>query len=717
MFLLGWVTLQYVASGQTPSPDADSSSSSEASPVIPPDALLTPPQEKDLFGALDLSAPGLKSVQTAVEQNDSAAAEHALAQYFRDRTSVPWKFDPRHPDKTTPFNGQVADDAVKGRVKGGQIPVWANFPDGKIDWLYNETYHEPGVAKNSGWQAQLCRMEFWNDMAAAYRATGDEKYAKAWVQQLRSFISQCPPPAETPPNPSSPSAWHPIDTGVRNLQAWPDAYFSFLLSPSVSDRDLLVCVYGFLENAQYLSTHHGPGNGFLMERQALYTDACIFPEFKMAAQWRSDAIKDEMAQEAGLFLPDGVEAEVSTGYHSGAIENIMGIARVAKLVGRYDEIPANYLEQVEKAYEFEMYSMAPDRLLPMFGDAWSVHVPGLLAQGLPFFPEQQNLLWAATDGKRGQPPAETSKAFDYAGLYLMRSSWAPDANYLAFSDGPFIFSHGHQAKLIVVMWAYGRQILFNSGGGPYDGSKWRQYSIDTFSKNTVLVDGLPQRRPRDSYSADLPKIDSRWASTPDYDFAVGKYDEAYGDQRLHPAVHVRRVLFLKPDLAIVADTLTPNDADTHTYQARWNLLTSHTEINDTTHEVTTTDSGKPNLDIVPLNTNGLDVSTACGQTDPELLGWNVTHYTVGRPAAATTVLQTIKGSGVQSFLTLLVPMRAGTSAPVTRVESSSPGNATVSFSDGRKLEIAVDPDPAGGIEATETLANGSPGPHVQAGKH
>ena len=687
----------------------------------------------DLFSALDLSGDKFKRMREALVRNDDASAQHLLADYFRQRTSVTWKFDPHLRDKTTHFDKQIVDDAVKGRVQGGRIPVWANFPDGKIDWLYNETFHQSGVAHNIGWQSQLTRMDFWEEMAAAYRATGDEHYAKAWVQQMRSFIQQCPPPLDAGGKPSipgpnppiliesgssdhSPNGWVPIDTGCRMGGPWPDAYFSFVDSPSVSDEDLLLFVYGFLLHGEWLSTHHGPGNGWMIERTGLYVLASIFPEFKQSAEWRAQAVTGQKNQAAEQFLPDGVENEISTGYHNVCIDCIVGIPEVARTVGRLNELPPDFVGPLEMAYEFDMYMTAPDRQLPMFNDAWPVHVQGMIRKATSFFPERKDFSWIATDGHEGQPPAQTSYAFDYGGFYAMRSGWNFDANFLVFHDGPFVFSHGHQDKLSVVMWAYGREILFNSGGGPYDASKWRQYSIDTFSKNTVLVDGLPQCRPRNVASNDAPKIDSRWESAPQYDFAAGIYDEAYGDRNLHPATHSRRVLFVKPDLAIVADTLTPNDGVPHTYQARWNLLTTNTRLVASTHEVDTTDPGVPDLDIVPLSAEGLDVRTASGQTQPELLGWNVVHNTVSQPAAATTVLQTRRGAGVQTFLTLLVPVQAGSArSMIQNVHETGGGAAQVTFTDGRKLIIVAGVDPAGGIEATETLADGKPGRHVKAG--
>ena len=690
--------------------------------------------EKDLLDSLDLSLPALAPVQKAVTQGDLAAAQHELAEYFRHRTNPPWKFDPHHPDRTTPYNKQIADDAVRGHIKGGQIPIYADFPDGKIDWLYNATFHQPGVAHNTGWQSQLTRMDFWQDMGAAYRATGDERYAKAWVRQMRSFIQQCcPPPPDAGGKPSIPGpnppilvqrqpsdpvgGWSPIDTGCRLGGPWSDAFYSFVASPSVSDEDLAIFLYGSLLHGEWLSTHHGPGNGWMIERTGLYSLGSILPEFKQAAAWRKQAVEGQKAQGVIQFLPDGVENEITTGYHNTCIDCIVGIPAIAQITGRLNEIPKDYMAPLEKAYDVDMYMAAPDRMMPMFNDSWHAHVQGMLSVALPFFPQRKDFLWMATDGREGQPPAQTSHAFDYAGFYVMRSGWDLDANYVVFRDSPFVFSHGHSDKLSVVMWAYGREILFNSGGGPYDASKWRQYSIDTYSKNTVLVDGLGQRRPRNNATSDLPKIDSRWETAPEYDFAAGIYNEPYGGGNLRPATHYRRVMFLKPDLAIVADTLTPNDQASHTYQARWHLMTTNTQLIDATHEVITADLSLPNLDIVPLHSEGLEVRTASGQTTPELLGWNVLHNTVSQPAAATTVLHTRQGAGVQSFLTLLVPTYPGAVRPVIKsVREKGPGSAEVTFTDGRKLDVTASADPAGTIDATETLPGGQPGRHAVGGK-
>ena len=161
-------------------------------------------------------------------------------------------------------------------------------------------------------------------------------------------------------------------------------------------------------------------------------------------------------------------------------------------------------------------------------------------------------------------------------------------------------------------------------------------------------------------------------------------------------VHVRRVLFIKPDMFLIADTLTPRDDTEHTYQARWHLMTTAAELDESTSIVTTADTGLPNLALVPLITEGLTVSMASAQTEPEILGWWVQRAREHKPA--TTVMYNRSGTGVQHLLTLLIPIQADSDNPLQEVNSTSPGKYEVVLTDGRKIVLSVDPDPQGRIE-------------------
>ena len=676
---------------------------------------MTPDRQHELFDALDLSSADLQPVAAAVAAGNFAQADHELAEYFRHRTSVTWTFDPPKARANPASRDPVAEDAVKGRVQGGLVMAWHTFPGNNIDWLYNETLVTPGLAHNMEWQWQLCRMSFWNNLGDAYRATGDERYAQAWVAELRSFIAECPVPAHAANAPGS--AWRTIDSGIRMSHSWPTAFFSFLPSRQFTDADVALYLDSCLEHARYLRQFNTTRNWLTMEMSGLYTVGAFFPEFKEAGEWRQYAVDRLHTEETAQFLPDGAQNELSTMYHNVALDNLVNIARVAQKVGRVKELPDGYIAGLEKAYDYDLYLMTPDRSEPEFNDStsWPRSVVARCREALGFFPDRADFQWIASDGKEGRPPLETSHAFPWAGFYVMRSGWDVDANYFVLRAGPLGEGHVHQDKLNVVMWADGRYILFNSGGSAYEKSKWRSYSTDTFSKNTVLVDGKPQYRDPNNHDLNISKapIDARWESTPDHDFAAGVYDEGYGALNARLATHTRRVLFVKPDLFVVADTLVPADGAVHTYQARWNLLTTHAREDKETRAITTVDENMPNMALVPLQPDHLEVRSVSGQTEPELLGWYVRKDADPAYIRATTVVHTKKGSGAQNFLTLLVPIPKGKVSPIKLVEPKGPDSATVTFANGNVFFIEADPDPHGGIEVTETLPNGQVGRHVK----
>jgi hypothetical protein len=281
--------------------------------------------------------------------------------------------------------------------------------------------------------------------------------------------------------------------------------------------------------------------------------------------------------------------------------------------------------------------------------------------------------------------------------------------------------HQHQDKLGVVVWAWGRPLIFNTGGGSYEQSKWRSWATSSYGSNCVIVDDLGQNRPTASkdpwHDPDLISqgpIDGHWQTSSVSDFASGDYSEGYGPQRLKPASQQRDVLFLKPDLFVVADRMRPNDTLPHKYQARWQLLTTNTRIIPSTGVLETTDAGQPNIAIVPLLRDGLGVAAVSGQEFPEILGWNVRKDMDPQNVPATTLLHTRSGAGPQLLLTLFIPLRAGQANPVANVMPGADGHsATVKFTDGRSFLISAPGDR--GITAEETLYGGNAGRRANGG--
>ncbi|PAW80109.1 MAG: hypothetical protein B9S32_01895 [Verrucomicrobia bacterium Tous-C9LFEB] len=686
-----------------------------------PLAAAAPEQESNpsaaaaVFDALDLTRPELAAVAAAWKKKDLAASEKEFAAYLRRRTSVQWgkATDGSPASAISPERQKRADDAAEGRVQGGLVPLVYAFPEGKIDWHFNATEKVPGQTLNYEWQWQLNRMSFWPDLAAAYRVTGDEKYARAFSQQLRSWIAQCPVPDHIDNVPRS--SWRTIEAGIRTAWMWPEAFFGFLKSPSMSDADLVAFAGTYLDHARFLRTHNTRLNYLTMEMNGLYTAGTIFPEFKEATEWRTYAATRLAEETQNQFLRDGGQKELSTGYQNISLINLLRIVNVARWNQRESELSAGYLASLEKAYEWQMNLMTPDRCLPKINDSWLWPASTIFGMACTYFPDRAEFQWFRSGEKEGKAPAQTSLFLNRSGLAVMRSGWEQDANYLLFRMGPLGMGHQHQDGLGVILWAYGREMLFNGGGGSYEKSKWREWAVSTYSHNCLIIDGLAQSRKsnwgdpyHDPNMVSQGPIDAHWKSTPTFDFASGLYDQGYGKEQARPATQQRDVLYLKPDLYIVADRIRPLDALSHRYQARWQLLTTQTKIDPVTHLLVTGDPDKANLVVVPLLTDKLEVTSASAQEEPEILGWNIRKDLKPQNVPATTLLHTRSGTGPQTLLTLFIPLRAGQPNPVTKVTTGTDGySATVTFADKRSLWISC----AGerGIAVRETLPDGNTG--------
>ncbi len=657
--------------------------------------------EKEVFAALDLSLPELAPVKKAIDTGDYGLATHEWATYLRQRTSVPWFIDPREKGASVRgFDLKVANNAVAGKLQGGYVNLLHAFPDGKIDWAYDPTGKTPDMPPNHEWVWQLNRMMFWEDLAGAYAATGDERYAETFVNHLRSWVAQTaniPTMDDWRPG----SAWRPIEAGLRMGNSWPMAYHRFLLSPSFTDADMLLFVRSCLDHGRYLQKYgvENQGNHLTMAMSGLYCVGALFPEYREAKGWRTTAVERLAREATRQFLPDGAQFELTPGYHNVALENFLKIMDVAQKTGHQEEVPAALTTCVEKAYTYLLGLMTPDRSLPMFNDSWGISANYLYQKAVKLFPERTDFRWALTVGREGTEPAATSQFFDWAGFAVMRSGWGRNDNFLVFRAGPAGTGHIHNSALDVVLWAWGRRLLLDNGGGSYEKSKWRDWSISTQSHNCVVVDGLsqnvpdewsPQGHDKDPRYVSQKPIDASWTSTPAYDYAQQTYNNGYGPQRKKIAAQKREVFFLKPGIYAVRDTVAPSDDAEHTYQARWQVGSTHTEYDHASGSVETRDAGLANLAVVPLLRDGLEVRSVTAQEEPEILGWIVIKDSVPPRQPITTVLHTVKGSGVKQLLTLLIPLKPGEKSPIRSVSGTNP--IEVTFNDGRRIQINNAPD-------------------------
>ena len=455
-----------------------------------------------------------------------------------------------------------ADAAAGGEVS--VVGISHAFPDGRIDWLFNPTAKKG--AFNPEWTWQLNRMYFWNALADAYSATGDEKYARAFVRQFSDWFAQTGgvPPEMDFNRVGSP--WRTIEEGHRLANSWDAAWHAFSKSPSFCGRVREDFVKSAHAQARHLLAHSTNHNWLLIEMSGAYVFAIDFPGLPDAEEIRREALSRFYAAASKQLCPDGLHYEVSLDYHNVFYSIAAKICLRAMEAGKAGELPKGFLELLERGAEGPLAQITPNFSFPCFNDSNAFRASDIFGTAAKLFPSREDFLWAATEGGKGAPPAgkTASRFLPYSGIAVMRSGWDRDATYLAFDVGPTGANHVHQDKLSFTFWKGGEELVFDDGGGQYEQSALRGYATSGYDHSALLVDGLAQNR-RSPCVCERP-IDAGWRSDEKEDFAFGVYDQGFGPKELRLARHRREIRFDKAaDEFSVADIVESVDGREHDY--------------------------------------------------------------------------------------------------------------------------------------------------------
>lgn len=248
----------------------------------------------------------------------------------------------------------------------------------------------------------------------------------------------------------------------------------------------------------------------------------------------------------------------------------------------------------------------------------------------------------------------------------MRSGWEQDAVYVSFDMGPWGSNHMNEDQLNLELFAYGRNLLVNSGRWRYTtspGVDWLDkaaYFKSTAACNSVLCDGMSQVH---------GDAQGTMVSGPGYDYACGRFCAGYGTggapelsgQRggstsrvclVPDACHTREVFFdARTGTVLVRDTL--EDAVPHRYTQIWHTAGGRVEGKDGVYWTCFEDAN-----LILVQYGAPDVEIVCGSEQP-FKGWNCPAYDHLVPAPQ--IESSLSGKTVV-FETLLLPVRGAVDA-------------------------------------------------------
>lgn len=641
--------------------------------------------DSEFFQVLNLDYPGLETVRKHVEKGDYSAAKTSFVEHIKNRTSPKWfvdwrDFSPSTSIKTTKqYVFSYADRHIENEFYAHD--AWYKYGD-TIDWTADHSFDN-----YDEWVWELNRHECWLYMSEAFWATGDEKYAKAFVRQLNSWIDQCIVPEKHWTRAGS--VWRTLDTGLRMQKNWPDAFYRFLSSSSFDDETIIKMIKSFYNHAIHLRNHYTYNNWLAVEMNGLYVVAGLFPEFRDTEEWRTFAVNKLYEQELELFYPDGSQVELAPFYHTLSVSSIVSVYRFAKLNGY--QLPKEFVSRLERAYDCFVKLRMPDGLVPSINDSQWIESKKFLSEGASLFPERKDFEYFASDGKDGVVPSFKSAWMPWAGWYVMRSGWDKDAFYALFEVGPYGAGHQHEDKLSFILYAYGQRLITECGYFSYDKSDWRKYALSSRGHNVVRVDGKDQNRSglisneirTNRVMCNQKPLYNKWKSNRRYDLAEGFYTEGFGDELDSTVTHHRIIKFVKNKYWLVTDIFTPSDTLNHTYDTWFHFNTSSYGIDTNLGIVYSDASNSANVAIISLSGKSR-CNVICGQEKPEISGWkavpgggNGYHC---EPVATPTF--SLSGNGVIQESYLFIPFQTNQQMPVVNVKQVSKKKYKVYINNG-----------------------------------
>lgn len=585
--------------------------------------------EKFFCEKLDRTIPALADIDKTYIEKGLEAAEKQFADFIRGYLQpekyfrIPYYGRENVWARNDEDDFQAAERIMKGELCS--VGYFTKFPDTKsVDWESNPTDNQ-----YCEWTWQLSRHHEFRCLGRCYRETGDERYTKAFVDLLMSWCEQAVCPETTEQMYRTTKCWRTIEAGIRMTKNWHYAIHAFYKSEYITDHVMTTIFKSLWEHGYRLRNFCTSANWLIMELSGLAHIVMLYPIFVESADWKQYAFR-RLSEEIDVQVyPDGFQYELSTGYHGTVSGNYNWVINTAKAM-EYD-IPDAVSKNLERTFEMYMKLCRPCGTTPNLNDGGEAGVKGSCALGLSYFPYRDDFRWFATDGKEGAAPDFTSVAMPYSGMASMRTSWDKKAVWFFMESAPFGKGHQHEDKLNVLMYAYGKDVLQDTGNYAYDTSDMRKFVLDTRSHNCAMVDDMSQNR-RKTYKW-VPEMisqrsDLKWSFSESEDVTEGIYNEGYGSA-LTPVTHRRKAIFFKKGIngslpfSLIVDRLVSDDGNEHKYSVSYQMNVQPFTVEGKTY---TADFG----DGVTMSVIGsVEPDVVVAQKEPLYMGWRPDHSGLG----------------------------------------------------------------------------------------
>ncbi len=602
-----------------------------------------------LISLLDTEYPSLKEM--------GELSGEKLIGYYRNRKNPVYLFSIEDAQKLRD------DEIIADAEKVMEHDIFGHRFNGPIDWMFNPTTE---TSRDNEWSWSLFRTIYWQPLARAYALTGDEKYTREFLAQLHSFRAAWPADefikdtTFVPKQPFPGTAWRTIETGIRVYTTWLPCFEIFRHSPVWSEDDLASFLLGIRDHALFLmghySNHDRSSNWLSMETSALLQIAVMFPEFRESGEWLKTAYGRVMHEVRYCFSDNGVHMEKTPIYHQVASIAFCQALVICRRNGLY--VPDYAWETIRRSARYIVSLIKPDWSTPMIGDADRTDLTTRKADtslyegmNLSFFPDGLNELreymkwmyllfgdecfrYMYTLGKEGQAPEEKDYRYGEEGIYVMRSGWKEDSDYVLTHSTQLErgerSTHSHNDSMHAEVTLKGEDILVDSGRYIYRSSvwkDWRAYFVSSLAHNTLYVD--------DHEMGAIPGVDRvrgvralcHFFGTQGGCKVIDLSHNGYA-YLADPVFHRRKFVLLPSSSVILVDYVDGMGQLCHDFRLMYNFNTKDVTLSGNHVRYISRHSMAFTLDF--LSDASFSSSLSCGSEDPKG-GWISYGYPVREP--------------------------------------------------------------------------------------
>lgn len=430
---------------------------------------------------------------------------------------------------------------------------------------------------------QIARFYGLPPIATEYQLTGEESYAYRAQRIVENFLidtgdylsnttNSAWDGVDDPENPPLRGAFQTTLSSAIRVSTWLDTMPTLMKSRYATGAYCTAVMKSIWDTCNYL-THYNTvhGNWRQTEMEALYDCAIQMPEFKASENWKSFGTEE---LENVLFvntLDDGSYIESTDAYGSGAFNGFVNYKE--EMMSKGTNVSEKYDDLLHNLAYYQALLYSSDGTSPQYGDSGLVKRDATSFLKVAKWFNDKELEYIVTYGKSGTEPEWTSKTFHSSGVTTLRGGW--------WKNSPHIFTsvrggghHGHRDYNAIVLNAYGRTLLNDSGYFTYDSTDpYRQYGTSTRAHNTVVINNTNQL---DFYNADDVRAcygtvhELTTNSAFDYLSQSTPNNENFN--------HKRTITYIKPNLFIVSDLMEPEIVSnkSNNYKQVWHM---HPEAN------------------------------------------------------------------------------------------------------------------------------------------